>query len=88
MKYRKKPVVIGAVLYLGKGNVEGHLTPEWFWDALKDRRLTFTNGLDPLTVHTMAGEMTVSPGDWVIREVNGEIYPCKPDIFEAIYEPV
>ncbi|MBF4602812.1 hypothetical protein [Curtobacterium sp. VKM Ac-2884] len=39
-------------------------------------------------IRTLEGEMHVSPGDWVIRGVQGEFYPCKPDIFEATYEKV
>jgi hypothetical protein len=39
-------------------------------------------------VQTLEGEMTVTPGDWIITGVNGEHYPCKPDIFAKTYEPV
>jgi hypothetical protein len=38
-------------------------------------------------IHTLEGVMTASPGDWIITGVKGERYPCKPDIFEATYEP-
>ena len=41
-----------------------------------------------LTIQTLEGCMTASPGDWIITGVNGEQYPCKPDIFEKTYEPV
>ncbi|HWQ95907.1 MAG TPA: hypothetical protein VN368_00905 [Candidatus Methylomirabilis sp.] len=41
-----------------------------------------------LTIRTLEGEMTAHPGDWIIKGVNGELYPCKPDIFEKTYEPV
>jgi hypothetical protein len=41
----------------------------------------------PLVIHTLEGDMTAMPGDWVITGVNGEQYPCKPDIFAATYEP-
>jgi hypothetical protein len=41
-----------------------------------------------LIIHTLEGAMTASVGDWIIRGVKGEFYPCKPDIFEATYEPV
>lgn len=43
---------------------------------------------DRIAIHTLEGVITASPGDWVIRGVQGEFYPCKPDIFEATYEPV
>lgn len=88
MKFRKKPVVIEAVQYAGNGNVEPHGgVPEWLWTALETRIAHYTNGADPLKIKTLEGELTVSPGDWIIRGVKGELYPCKPDIFEATYEP-
>jgi hypothetical protein len=40
-----------------------------------------------MEVSTLEGKMLVSLGDWIIRGVNGELYPCKPDIFEKTYEP-
>jgi hypothetical protein len=42
----------------------------------------------PVVIGTLEGDMTVSPGDWVIRGVKGEFYPCKPDIFAATYDEV
>ena len=42
----------------------------------------------PLDIPTLEGVMHANPGDWIIRGVKGELYPCKPDIFEASYEPV
>jgi hypothetical protein len=44
-------------------------------------------GRVPLIIHTLEGDMTAEPGDWIITGVEGEQYPCKPDIFEATYEP-
>lgn len=41
-----------------------------------------------LSVYTLEGRVTARPGDWIIKGVNGEFYPCKPDIFEKTYEPV
>ena len=41
-----------------------------------------------IAIETLEGTMTAAPGDWIIRGVQGEFYPCKPDIFEATYEPV
>jgi hypothetical protein len=43
---------------------------------------------DKISIITLEGIMEASPGDWVIRGVKGELYPCKPDIFEATYDPV
>ncbi len=48
----------------------------------------YTPTLGTLDIPTLEGTMTASPGDWIIRGVKGEFYPCKPDIFEATYEPV
>ena len=82
MKYRKKPVVIDAVQYDGT-------------DAGYDAVCGFAIGihLDPrgdrtFAVPTLEGELIASPGDWIIRGVKGEYYPCKPDIFAATYEAV
>lgn len=41
-----------------------------------------------MVVSTLEGDMIASPGDWIITGVNGEQYPCKPDIFEKTYEPM
>lgn len=77
MKYRKKPVEIDATQYLvGGPHIEG---------------LCYSphNGLmGGVHIHTLEGTMNVSHGDWIITGVQGEHYPCKPDIFVATYEPV
>lgn len=88
MKFRKKPVVVEAVQYAGSGNMNprGGL-PDWLWDALESGVARFVNGTDPLLLKTLEGDLTVSPGDWIIQGVKGEIYPCKPEIFALTYEP-
>jgi hypothetical protein len=81
-KFRKKPVVIEAIQYLHT-------------KASRDEILAFT-GLESISfsdtqgifIRTLEGVHTCSPNDWVIKGVKGEFYPCKPDIFEATYEPV
>lgn len=80
MKFRKKPVVIEAVQWTGKNSNEvlHFMCPELEPDAEAT--------VD--TIKTLEGELHVSIGDWIIRGVKGEVYPCKPDIFEATYEPV
>lgn len=91
MKYRKKPVIIEAVQYVGQGNLHpryGGRVPNWMWDAFQQGVLVADNGTDPLIVQTLEGSMVLAPGDWLIRGIKGELYPCKPDIFEATYEPV
>ena len=89
-KYRKKPVVVEAIQYKGEGNIGDKRgdVPDWIWRALEEGFLKATNGTGPLVIDTMEGKMTVSPNDWIIKGVIGEIYPCKPDIFEQTYELV
>lgn len=81
MKFRKKPVVIDAVLYTGSNASE-------VAEVLGTTELSETFGKEGLNIPTLEGEMHASAGDWIIKGVKGEIYPCKPDIFEATYEPV
>lgn len=45
------------------------------------------NDAGAMTINTLEGDMLASPGDWIITGVNGEKYPCKPDVFEKTYEP-
>jgi hypothetical protein len=71
MKFRKKPVVIEATQWFKMGD-----HPEVFKGSLSG---------EPM-IYTLEGAMFVTPGDWIITGVNGEHYPCKPDIFEKTYE--
>ena len=92
-KYRKKPVVIEAVRWTGKN-------PREMWDFLTgkpDERMTASGDnfyIDHskvkgrLIIKTLEGEHMASIGDYIIKGVNGEFYPCKPDIFEKTYEAV
>jgi hypothetical protein len=86
MKYRKKPIVIDAFQYKGNGNFENPDLPYWIWMAFETGVLWSKEGQDPLLIKTLEGSLSVSPDDWIIRGVNGELYPCKPDIFEKTYE--
>jgi len=81
MKYRKKPVVIEAVQYIA--NKEGRVAVMDFM-GLEQIAFSDTQGI---FIPTLEGIMTAAPNDWIIRGVKGELYPCKPDIFEATYEP-
>lgn len=83
MKFRKKPVVIEAIQFNGMDDyfaIQG-------W--MKRSGSTFEQGYahPEMWVQTLEGRMSARPGDWIIRGVKGEFYPCKPDIFEATYEP-
>lgn len=85
--YRKKPVVIEAFRL-------GDAAPDWFHDAVS-RNDIITNlerdatrqVVGTITIRTLEGDMTAVAGEWIIRGVKGELYACKPDIFEATYEP-
>jgi hypothetical protein len=91
-KFRKKPVVVEAI----------QITEPLIWDWLDGGRKSFAFGLHPsvswhdgnrkihsfrISIKTLEGVMHASIGDWIIRGVKGELYPCKPDTFEATYEP-
>jgi hypothetical protein len=77
-KYRKKPVVIEAVHWTGDNLSE-------IQAFCPQARIVFGFGV---AIDTLEGTMMASGGDWIIRGVKGEFYPCKPDIFEATYEQV
>jgi hypothetical protein len=81
VKYRKKPVVIEAIQYnwFTKNDVREFVGQDNFLSNWPD------------TVHwikTLEGKMMISEGDYVIKGIQGEFYPCKPDIFEQTYEKV
>ncbi|MEG0380555.1 MAG: hypothetical protein RR603_02515 [Kurthia sp.] len=91
-KYRKKPVVIEAFRWTG-----GHdqtEDPEWINEAIGNNIVRIKLAKNPhnekpvMSIRTLEGVMTAQPGDFIIRGVQGEIYPCKPDIFEQTYEKV
>lgn len=80
MNYTKKPVTIKAV----KWNGEDISEPSVWFSAAIDSGCIRIEG-DCVKIKTLEGEMTASPGDYIIKGIKGEIYPCKPDIFEASY---
>ena len=79
MKYRKKPVVIEAFQYRA-----GEQRSEVAEDVIAGRVRYAEDGT--MLIKTLEGVMEAKPGDWIIRGVKGELYPCKPDIFDATYE--
>ncbi|WP_017728508.1 hypothetical protein [Halalkalibacterium ligniniphilum] len=84
-KYRKKPVVIEAVQFTGKNEEE----IERFVDKPLDKlKVMGERETVALFIETLEGEMTANVGDYIIKGINGEFYPCKPDIFEKTYEVV
>lgn len=82
-KFRKKPVVVEAVRW--DGNMD---TIEPLLAKSTTRSVCQEFGDPTLIIPTLEGEMRAGVGDWIIRGVRGELYPVKPDIFEATYEPV
>ena len=85
MKYRKKPVVIEA-MQLQSDNVSKVL--EWMGGKGLTSGGYDRNDMPFITIKTLEGEMTAIIGDYVIKGIKGEKYPCKPDIFEMTYEKV
>lgn len=83
-KFRKKPVVIEAFQWTGNNPFE---LGEWHFDVGRTERFHI-NEDNTISIPTLEGVMTASPGDFIIQGVNGEFYPCKPDIFEKTYELV
>ena len=93
MQYRKKPVVIEAMrvpssppdgesaFMEGHGRILGWVMIH----GAADFHVADDQGYD---IHTLEGVMHASPGDWIIKGVQGEFYPCKPDIFAATYDEV
>ena len=83
-KFRKKPIIIEAFLWTGDQDQEED--PEWIIDAIKNKNVYFEKS--NIFIKTLEGTMKGDSGDYIIKGVNGEIYPCKPDIFEKTYEKV
>lgn len=93
MKYRKKPVVIEAVQLTNPISLDPKDHPQWFVDAVMNNTITvvrgaFTGSVKFAEIKTLEGVMTADVGDYIIQGVKGELYPCKPDIFEKTYERV
>jgi len=84
MLYRKKPIIIEAFKWTG--GPDQTEDPVWIIEAIKTGNVFFDDRT--MKIKTLEGVMTVTSGDYVIQGVNGEIYPCKPDIFEKTYEKV
>lgn len=93
LRFTKKPVTIEAIQWTGNNlrevvaftdgppDTRSHHAG-MAWDDYRD-----LVARDGLKIYTLEGKMLASPGDWIIRGVKGEHYPCKPDIFEATYSP-
>jgi hypothetical protein len=79
-KFRKKPVEIEAFIYWNDPR------PDWFSDKVTTNEIiTYPTHCN---IHTLEGVMRGEVGDYIIKGVKGEIYPCKPDIFELTYDKI
>lgn len=78
MKFRTKPCEIKAVQWTGRNVAE-------IMRFVKNESAIITNGV--LIIKTLEGDMVASTGDYIIRGLRGEYYPCKPDVFQKKYEP-
>jgi hypothetical protein len=91
-KFRKKPVVIDAHQWTGDWKALDAWIVSMGYDAWEtaadDGTAMWLNDDRTLTIPTLEGDHTAQVNDWIIRGVQGEFYPCKPDIFEATYEAV
>ncbi len=92
-KYRKRPVTVEAKQWDGTEASADEIA-DWVNASdepslilVVDRRAK-DGPLISMSIITLEGNMEVSPGDWVIRGVEGEFYPCKPGIFDKTYEEV
>lgn len=87
-KYRKRPVEVEAFQIL-MGTMRKRDYPQWFADAIASGVVYQKANPDypvECTIRTLEGEMDANLGDYIIKGVNGELYPCKPDIFDKTYE--
>lgn len=83
-KFRKKPVVIQAWQSFDNAGEETTVWPDWIMAAIVSGVIYAEDGRTK--IKTLEGDHIVSDGDWIIQGVKGELYPCKPDIFEMTYE--
>ena len=100
MKFRKRPVIINAMQIPTDGDPSGAIAVyQWiesntqgsfdpYADMLPGSGVSIDPGTGFMLIATLEGVMQAKPGDWIIQGVQGEFYPCKPDIFAATYERV
>ncbi len=90
-KFRKKPVVIEAYQFT-RANFCRDKEPIWLKQAIQNGEITlwsqYAGEVVEGEIKTLEGVMKVSENDWIIKGINGEFYPCKPDIFEKTYDLV
>ena len=85
-QYRKKPVVIEAIQW--DGTNQGEIA-EFMKTPIRTKTSPEQgNPSGKITIETLEGDMTASIGDFIIKGIRGEFYPCKPDIFEKTYDEI
>ena len=85
-KFRKLPVIIEAFKWTADETQTED--PEWIVNAIKASKVRIDYNPLLMKIVTLEGIMEAKPNDYIIQGIQGEIYPCKPDIFEATYEAV
>lgn len=85
-KFRKKPIVIEANRFDATSLAKQEVLADWCNGKLRGTKLEPEDRV--IQIETLEGEIEASFGDWIIRGVKGEFYPCKPDIFDLTYEAV
>lgn len=95
MKYRKRPIEVEAFQMTEARRSDNSEWPEWLhqaWNMDGGEGALFINEDDPdrhrLALGTLEGVYLIQWDDWIIQGIKGELYPCKPDIFEMTYEPM
>jgi hypothetical protein len=96
MKFRKKPVEIEAVQFtknhweVGETLKAFDEMPNWLFEAIKNLEIipVWTGSEYLFEISTLEGKMRCNLGDWIIKGIKGEFYPCKPDIFNETYEKI
>ena len=92
-KFRKKPLVIEAIQFNGLRRdltpimAAGQTAPDWLIDAIAHGDVRSVADGAGVVISTLEGAMGAKTGDWIVRGVAGELYPCRPDIFAATYDP-
>jgi hypothetical protein len=86
-QFRKKPVVIEAEQLTRENGVELAMWCGGSWKSLFGRG-DRGEDISHIAIKTLEGTMRADLGDWIVQGIKGEFYPCKPDIFEATYDPV
>ncbi len=88
-RFRKKPVVIEAMQFTTNNEVDSPTMDAIVnWANQGQMQPNAWHNCTDIFIKTLEGEMKAQVGDWIIKGVKGEFYPCKPDIFEATYEEV